>query len=424
MHKDQWPHRNQAQEVAYRQQLLKQLPEWQPEDDRVFAAGEHLTALAPFQECLTGEMVLPVGIVGPLEIELGQYAGFDAEGIPAESGRQRDKVYVPLAHTEGGLSVSMLRGMRAIQAAGGAKTYMLGDRMTRDSAFVFQSPDDAVAMQRWLTTHEAVLKTWIMQQGARGGPSVSSHAELQKISVRLIGSVCHVLYGFYTHEACGPNMMTRNAYALNQEILQRIAKEGLHPDALYLEANLGGDKKPSYEYFAGGHGKTVMAHIMLPDRVLSRHLHVTAQDLADLEWTGLHGAHVSGMQSFAFTPASAVAAVFAATGQDLGMVGTSSMAEGAIRRVPGGISFSLTLGGVEVGTVGGGTQLPHAQTYLRMMKCQGPGSSQRLAQIIAGAALALEISASASMASRHSRNFFQAHWLRGGERHAPPQETP
>ena len=48
----------------------------------------------------------------------------------------------------------------------------------------------------------------------------------------------------------------------------------------------------------------------------------------------------AGMQSVAFTPASAIAAIFAATGQDLGMVGTSSMAHGtgaARRGRPAGV---------------------------------------------------------------------------------------
>ena len=55
------------------------------------------------------------------------------------------------------------------------------------------------------------------------------------------------------------------------------------------------------------------------------------------------------MQSVAFTPASAIAAIFAATGQDLGMVGTSSMAHGTGRRVEGGIHCALRLPGLEVG---------------------------------------------------------------------------
>jgi hydroxymethylglutaryl-CoA reductase (NADPH) len=50
------------------------------------------------------------------------------------------------------------------------------------------------------------------------------------------------------------------------------------------------------------------------------------------------------------------------------------------------------------------------------MDCAGPGKVYRLAQIVAAAALALEISASAAMASAGSENFFRAHHERGGLR--------
>jgi hydroxymethylglutaryl-CoA reductase (NADPH) len=122
------------------------------------------------------------------------------------------------------------------------------------------------------------------------------------------------------------------------------------------------------------------------------------------------------MQSVAFTPASAVAAIFAATGQDLGMVGTSSMAQGTARRVDGGLQATIRFGGLEVGTVGGGTTLPSARDWLSSIGCAGAGKVYRFAQIVAAAALCLEISASAAMATAGSENFFRAHHERGGLR--------
>jgi hydroxymethylglutaryl-CoA reductase (NADPH) len=111
-----------------------------------------------------------------------------------------------------------------------------------------------------------------------------------------------------------------------------------------------------------------------------------------------------------------VAALFAATGQDLGMVGTSSMAHGTARRVEGGMQATIRLPGVEVGTVGGGTTLPSARDWLASIDCAGPGKVYRLAQIVAAAALCLEISASAAMATAGSEHFFRAHHERGGLR--------
>ena len=98
------------------------------------------------------------------------------------------------------------------------------------------------------------------------------------------------------------------------------------------------------------------------------------------------------------------------------MVGTSSMAHGTGRRVEGGIHCALRLPGLEVGTVGGGTSFPYARTWLELLGCSGPGKVYRLAQIVAAATLALELSASAAMATAGSENFYRAHHERGGAR--------
>ena len=66
----------------------------------------------------------------------------------------------------------------------------------------------------------------------------------------------------------------------------------------------------------------MIAEATLTDEAFARVLRTTSGDLEALAWAGTHGAVASGMQSVAFTPASAIAAMFAATGQDLGMVGT------------------------------------------------------------------------------------------------------
>src|SRR5213076_183657 len=154
------------------------------------------------------------------------------------------------------------------------------------------------------------------------------------------------------------------------------------PERSILEANMGGDRKPSFESFQSGHGKTVLAETTLTEEAVRRVLRTGIDDLLELAWAGTHGAVASGMQSVAFTPASAIAAVFAATGQDLGMVGTSSMAHGAGRRVEGGLQVSIRLPGLEVATVGGGTTLPYARAWLELIGCAGPGKVYRLAQIV------------------------------------------
>ncbi len=419
-----WSHRNHHNAIRHRRSVLSRLAPVDGLDPTIFPDPATDAVLAKYQEAYVGQMTIPVGVVGPLAVSLGQYTLDEPDGAVREVGRMMESVFLPLGHTEGGLSASMLRGLTAANEAGGVQVRLLKDQMTRDSAYQFEDMQHALAFRDWVLAEEANLKAWVRDPGNPGyqpkaagqKPLLSSHAHLWRIEPRLVGPVCHLLYRFSTGDACGPNMMTRNAYGLNKEIVSRWAQVGPPPRRVFLEANLGGDKKPSWAYVDGGHGKTVAAWVDFPDEVLRHRLHIDPEALGELEWVGLHGAHHSGMQSFAFTPASAVAALFTVTGQDLGMVGTSSMAQAGVWHHAGVTSLSIQFSGLEVGTVGGGTSLPHAQTYLRLMGCSGPGGAQRLAQIVAAAALCLEISAAASMASHASENFMRSHLERGGLR--------
>jgi hydroxymethylglutaryl-CoA reductase (NADPH) len=365
--------------------------------------------LEPFAgaaESLVGVAVIPVS-AAPVEIELGSYVLTD-DGSLEESGRATETVHVPLAHTEGGLTASMTRGALA---AGTIRTYVLHDRITRASCFVCSNAGDAVALARWIEGELAAMRSWLESSN---DPSLSTRAKLRGVKTHVVGPMCHVLWQWTTGDAVGPNMMTRNSYALNMGyVMERAPRK---PERAVLEANMGGDKKPSAEYFQSGHGKTVLAEAFLSDEQIRRVLRTTAADLEALSWAGTHGAVASGMQSVAFTPASAIAAIYTATGQDIGMVGTSSMAQGTGRRVEGGLQATIRFGGLEVGTVGGGTTLPSARDWLASIDCAGPGKVYRFAQIVAAAALCLEISASAAMATAGSENFFQAHHERGGLR--------
>jgi hydroxymethylglutaryl-CoA reductase (NADPH) len=397
-----WPRKNDADSIRTRQEALGL-------DGEV--TGIDLEPFVKAQEMLTGAAVIPVSVVGPLEIELGEYELREPGGAVVETGRERDEVFVPLAHTEGGLSASMHRGARAVAESGGFRTYLLADRITRASCFVCESAAEAVQLARWIEGEVDAMRAFL--EGL-DHPALSKFARLREVKTHVVGPMCHVLWRWTTGDAVGANMMTRNSYVLNMGYVMEQAP--VKPQRALLEANMGGDKKPSFEYFQSGHGKTVLAEVTLTEDAVRRVLRTSIDDLLDLAWAGTHGAVASGMQSVAFTPASAIAAVFAATGQDLGMVGTSSMAHGTGRRVEGGLNVSIRLPGLEVATVGGGTTLPFASRWLEVMGCAGPGKVYRFAQIVAAAALALEISASAAMATAGSEEFFRAHHERGGMR--------
>ncbi|MCW2965181.1 MAG: hydroxymethylglutaryl-CoA reductase [Actinomycetia bacterium] len=393
-----WPRKNDASSVEQRREAMGV--------DGGLVTSVDLEPFASAAESLVGVAVIPVSAV-PVEIALGAYELTD-DGDVVETGRATETVHVPLAHTEGGLTASMTRGALA---AGAIRTYVLHDRITRASCFVCKDAGDAVALARWVESELPKFREWLESSD---DASLSKRARLRGVKTHVVGPMCHVLWQWTTGDAVGPNMMTRNSYALNMGYVMQRAP--VKPERAILEANMGGDKKPSAEFFQSGHGKTVLAEAFLSDEQIRRVLRTTAEDLEALSWAGTHGSVASGMQSVAFTPASAVAAVFAATGQDLGMVGTSSMAHGTARRVEGGLQASIRFGGLEVGTVGGGTTLPSARDWLASIDCAGAGKVYRFAQIIAAAALCLEISASSAMATAGSENFFKAHHERGGMR--------
>jgi hydroxymethylglutaryl-CoA reductase (NADPH) len=392
-----WPRKNDEASIRARQEALG--------IDGLVTSID-LEPFAGAAEAVTGVAIVPVSVV-PITIDLGAYELDDAGDI-RETARETETVHVPLAHTEGGLTVSMTRGAKA---AGTIRTHVLHDRITRASCFVCSSAADAIALARWVEGELGAMQEWL---AASQDPFVSRHARLREVKTHVVGPMCHVLWAWTTGDAVGPNMMTRNSYLLNMGYVMERAP--VKPERAILEANMGGDKKPSYEYFHHGHGKTLIAECTLTDEAIARVLRTTAADLETLAWAGTHGAVASGMQSVAFTPASAIAAIFTATGQDVGMVGTSSMAHGTGRRVDGGFHCSIRFPGLEVGTVGGGTTLPSARDWLGVLGCAGPGKVYRFAQIVAAAALSLEISASAAMATAGSENFFRAHHERGGLR--------
>jgi hydroxymethylglutaryl-CoA reductase (NADPH) len=161
-----WPRANRPNSIHQRQDQLRTLSHWQAEHHHVLNWPVAAEVLARFQECLSGHMLLPVGVVGPISIDLGQYR-LDDTGELQQAGRRDEQVFVPLAHTEGGLSASVQRGVSAVALAGGIRTHVLADRMTRDSCFVFRSTDEALRLARWVVDQQAAMSEWLRDPTSR-----------------------------------------------------------------------------------------------------------------------------------------------------------------------------------------------------------------------------------------------------------------
>ena len=179
-----WPRRNDAESVAARQQALDGRV-----DPEVFSMD--VAPWANAQEALTGVAVVPVAVVGPLTVELGEVRADRAGGRARREGRAKRGGVVPLAHTEGGLSASLYRGARAAEESGGFKTYVLRDRMTRDSCFVMRDTAEAVQLARWIEDTVPAMRVWLVE---RDDPFLSRHAKLREVETHVVGQMCHVLW--------------------------------------------------------------------------------------------------------------------------------------------------------------------------------------------------------------------------------------
>ena len=210
-------------------------------------------------------------------------------------------------------------------------------------------------------------------------------------------------------------MMTRNAYALNMAYV--LPQAPVPIERTILEANMGGDKKPSFEYFQQGHGKTVIAETTLTEAAIERVLRTTL--------ARPRGARL-GRDARRRRLRHAVGRLHAGVGDRGGVRGDG----------PGPRARRHELDGARHGAARGGRpprrrsaspgsrsapsaaarRCPIPKRWLELMGCAGPGKVYRLAQLVAATALALEISASAAMATAGSENFFRAHFERGGMR--------
>ena len=107
------------------------------------------------------------------------------------------------------------------------------------------------------------------------------------------------------------------------------------------------------------------------------------------------GANNNGLHS-----ANAITAIFIATGQDVANVAESSSAVIYTELVENDdLYFSITIPSLIVATYGGGTGLPTQRECLEMMGCWGEGKVFKLAEIIAAAVLAGELSLACAISS-------------------------
>jgi hydroxymethylglutaryl-CoA reductase (NADPH) len=342
-------------------------------------------------ENLIGGVEIPVGAAGPL-----LFNGQEASG----------NCYLPMATTEGALVMSATRGAFALTLAGGVRTRVLSQTMQRVPRFTFGDLDQACRFARWLQDFEPGIRAQVGE--------VSRHAKLVQVEPHIIGRTTHVRFVYETGDAAGQNMTTACTWHACQWILNHVKHvPGLALEEFTIEGGLSSDKKASFASLVRGRGIRVSAEAFIDRATLRRVLKVTPEQMLAGYHKSVNASMQAGMVGYNINVANVIAAVFTATGQDIACVHESSFGLFQVEPSGDGLYVSMLLPSLIVGTVGGGTGIPQQREYLELMDCAGTGRVGRLAEIIAGYCLALDLSTSSAITSGH---FASAHERLGRNR--------
>ena len=346
------------------------------------AAGEYSFDPAATEgnvENLLGGAQLPMGVAGP---------------VPVEGGAADGEYYLPMATTEGALVASVNRGLGTIRAAGGATARVTDAGMTRAPAFRVEGVAEAAEVVEWVEANEDRLR--------EAAEATTSHGELLEVSPYVVGDSVFLRFVYDTKDAMGMNMAT---------IATREAADVLEAETpaelVALSGNLCSDKKPAAVNAIEGRGRTVTADVLIPRDLVEERLGTTPEAMAE---GNSRKNHVGSLKAVTLGgnahAANTVAAVFLATGQDAAQVVEGANAITTMEVREEGLYASISFASLEVGTVGGGTDLATQAEGLDVLGLAGggdpPGSNaDALAEVIATGALAGEISLIAAFCSRH-----------------------
>ena len=317
-------------------------------------------------ESFVGVAQVPIGIAGPLLVH-----GEHAEG----------EFYVPMATTEGTLVASYNRGMKLLHRAGGVTTTVMDDRMQRAPVFGFDSAREALAFGQWLTANFGAIK--------REAETTTSVGRLLDIEQFSASRFLFLRFNFTTGDAAGQNLAGKATARACSWI--RDQYPGVRQ--FCLESNLATDKKSSQINILDTRGKRVTAEATIAPEFLREIMHTTPEEMFRARQVSNLGSMMAGVNNNGNHSANAIAALFAACGQDIANVAESSAALVYSELLEGGsYYYSITIPALIVATYGGGTGLPTQRECLELLGCYGSGKVGKLAEIIAATVLCGEIS--------------------------------
>jgi len=330
-------------------------------------------------ENMIGGTQVPVGVAGPVTVDGGAAGG---------------EYYLPLATTEGALVASVNRGLAAIDDAGGATARVTDSGMTRAPVFRVGGVAEAETVIEWVDEHTEDLR--------EAAESTTSHGELLGVEPYVVGDNVYLRFAYDTKDAMGMNMAT----IATREAADLVEAE-TPAELVAISGNLCTDKKPAAINAVEGRGRTVTADVVLDRELVEETLKTTPEAMVEGNTRkNLVGSAKAASLGFNAQAANVVAATFLATGQDEAQVVEGANAITTMDAREDGLYASISLASLEVGTVGGGTNLATQSAGLEILGLGGggdpPGSNaDALAEVIAVGALAGELSLIAAFCSRH-----------------------
>ncbi|KAG6570969.1 3-hydroxy-3-methylglutaryl-coenzyme A reductase 1, partial [Cucurbita argyrosperma subsp. sororia] len=334
---------------------------------------DYASILGQCCEMPIGYVQIPVGIAGPLLLDGKEYS-------------------IPMATTEGCLVASTNRGCKAIMMSGGANSVLLRDSMTRAPVVRFATAKRAAEL-KFYVEEPANFDTLgaVFNKSSRFG-------RLQSIKCAIAGKNLYMRFSCSTGDAMGMNMVSKGV----QNVLDFLQTDFPDMDVIGISGNYCSDKKPAAVNWIEGRGKSVVCEVVIKGDVVKKVLKTNVQALVELNMLkNLTGSAMAGaLGGFNAHASNIVSAIFIATGQDPAQNVESSHCITMMEAVNDGqdLHVSVTMPSIEVGTVGGGTQLASQSACLNLLGVKGanreaPGSNARLlATIVAGSVLAGELS--------------------------------
>ena len=311
-----------------------------------------------------GFLKIPMAIVGPMLLD-GTYA----------SG----EFCVPVCTLEGTLALSMNRGMYASSLCGGTIVKHFRQELSRAPVFIFDNIKQSSEFQLWVSKNEKEI--------INAAESTTNHGKVIRIDQYTVQNYVVLDIVMDTSNAAGQNMVTLAAKVACEYIYKKTNQN------YFLESNINSDKKASVRNMLLGRGHGVTAETTIKNSVMKRILKMDPDILFD-SWNFYPiVSSMAGIFGNGLHVSNALTAIYLATGQDTACVAENSIGHIGLEKREDGLKFKLTLPSLTVGTIGGGTRLKMQNKNLELLGCSGgENSSRKLAEIIAGATLALEIS--------------------------------